>query len=69
MKEITNILNEHHLHNREILLGRIDRAEKTNLDGVNDIPELVIFITMNSQNTNFNKRNVWGFWVVGLRNS
>ena len=64
MKEITNILDEHHLYSSEILLGRIDRAEKTICEEVKDIAVSVIFITINSKNNNFNKRNVWGFGVT-----
>ena len=54
MKEITNILDEHHLYSSEILLGRFERAEKTIEEEVKDILEAVIFITINSQNNNFN---------------
>ena len=66
MKEITNILDEHHLYSSEILLGGFDRAEQDIAKKLKDIFKAVIFITINSQNNNFNKRNVWGFGCWGL---
>ena len=66
MEEITNILNEHNLYSSEILLGRIDRAEEDINDNFNHILVSNFFITINSKNINFNKRNVWGFGVLGL---